>query len=328
MAEKLANSNRLIEHLLKTGLVSKRDVLTATRRQKEFGGDLIEVLVGMDLIDESQLARGLASFYSLSPVNLTRVRVSKKALASANPEFCRRHQVMPFGIDSASGNLLVAVANPARIPALDALRARSGGTVRAYVAPYRQLRDAIEFYYFGDSSKAARKAAAPIRPTSERMIDPAAIGGGPDLDSGIRSVLPDSTSGLRALSMSQPEDIYQGRLAEDSTMHPAIGPGTEDFGSLPHELGESGGVLGRRPEEFSVTDSSTHLGPLNPFSQGTDSAVTPSAVRQEIERLREAVRRLEQALRYEMSVSQALAEVLVENGLISSEQLKTRLRRR
>jgi hypothetical protein len=37
--------------------------------------------------------------------------------------------------------------------------------------------------------------------------------------------------------------------------------------------------------------------------------------------------KLEQALHAEMKVSQSLAEILVENGLISSEQLKIRLRR-
>jgi hypothetical protein len=67
------------------------------------------------------------------------------------------------------------------------------------------------------------------------------------------------------------------------------------------------------------------LGQLNPFAE---ESVATNELRQRIKQLEATVAKLDKALRYEMRVSQALAEVLVENGLISSEQLKTRLRRR
>jgi hypothetical protein len=68
----------------------------------------------------------------------------------------------------------------------------------------------------------------------------------------------------------------------------------------------------------------SNAGPLNPLAREDRG---DGNIGKRMKALEEEIKRLHGALRYEMRVSQALADILVENGLISSEQLKNRLRR-
>lgn len=294
MGERLMKNNRLLDHLVQTGVISDVQLRSALAHQKEAGGELLDVLIDAELVGEIDLARGLANFFRFPLVNLSRIRVTKQALKRATGEFCRRQQVMPFGIDSESGDLLVAVSDPAQVSAIDALRFRNGQNVKPYVAPKTQLKQAVEFYYFGPG------ATGPLRVKSRK--DGKAV----------------SSSSFKA-----PESSPR--------LPPEKGLGF-DYGPLADGLkgGQSRVPLAApdtRPKQPGLADSGRRrsaLGPLNALA-----AVEPTGVINDLEgrirRMKERVRGLESALRQEIKVSQALAELLVENGLISTEQLRARL---
>jgi hypothetical protein len=339
LAERVANYSRLLQHLVQLGLVAESDARVAVEREKERGGgDLLDAVLGQGLVHEQELAGALASFYRIPQVNLTRVRVTKQALREATGEFCRQHQVLPFAVDHQTSELLVAVADPAQVAAVDALRFRRGQSVRTYVAQRSQLREAIEFYYFTEHTDSRPLTGPPRSGLTQR----------PQTSPRVSSaVTRRPTTGSRVASGDAPSGSLGDFRRAVSVEHYAppdeallvrgYGPGTEDLGSpspLPAEpsghlfdrerSGESSGSAFLA--ELRAESGGSGLGTLNPFSSGeaTGPGSDPAT---RAERLTATVERLEKALRFEMSVSQALAEVLVENGLISAEQLKSRLRK-
>ena len=256
---------------------------SAVAHQKESGAEIPAILLETGLINEVDLARGLASFFKFPLVNLSRIRVTKQALKRATGDFCRRQQVLPFGLDPATGDLLVAVSDPAQVGAIDALRFRNGQTVKPYVAPSSQLREAIEFYYFG--AGAGNSTSPPAAGAPNASV-------GADFS---RQESKPSNGGLSGLGSGRPGGFASA---------PGTAPLSPDTGRRPHH----------------------RLGQLNSLSSAEPSGAIESLDAQ-VSRLKKTVRRLEHALRQEIHVSQALAELLVENGLVSVEQLKTRLKR-
>jgi hypothetical protein len=337
LAELVASYTRLLQHLVQLGLVGANDVRAASERQKEIGGDVLEALLEGGMLHEQELAGALASFYRVPQVNLTRVRVTKQALRQANAEFCRQHQVLPFALEHQTGELLVALGNPSQVSAIDALRFRHAQNVRVYIAPRSQLREAIEFYYFSDHGE-SRPTTGPPRtgPAQRPLTSPRAgsgLMGSPSSSAGASGAGDSGLGDAAAFRSPVSRDYYSA--PDEAAMLRGLGPGTEELGSVSPVPSPSGelfgsehrGSSGRLPSPEQRSDPTVSgLGELNPYRVGGPAEPTGDLASR-VERLVATVEQLEKALRYELSVSQALAEILVENGLISSEQLKSRLRK-
>lgn len=331
MTEQAVTTSRVLQHLVQTGLVGEGVVRQALAHQREVGGEVLDALIEVSGLDEDALAHSLAAFHSLPLVNLTRVRVSKQALRRATGDFARRHQILPFGIDSATADLLVAISDPTQVAAVDALRFRSGQNVRTYVAPRSQLFEAIEFYYYGGVGADAPLSTPPQTTTTTTRQQ---VLHAPS-ETARREVPAATDSGGIADLDKQLEDYLVSPITDDSASR-AHGPGTEELSGVSDggpalesprvESGRGSAILRERPSGRQRATGQGVLGPLNPFAQRADAASAEEAQKR-IAKLEETLQKLEQALHYEMAVSQALAEILVENGLISSDQLKSRLRR-
>lgn len=321
----MTKQSRLLEHLSQLGLLNEGERREVIAFQGRKDGSIVKILLEMGLIREVDLARGIASFFRYPFVDLTRIRVTKQALQQAAGDFCRRHKILPFGIDPKSRDLLVAIADPSTVTAIDALRFQSSCNVKPYVAATTQLSEAIEFYCQGTSgslpSKPASTASA-VGPT------PPSTGANqrPNTDAQLQSRQPARpATGVgrkspgrvpqRPISQSQPtpssKEIRAGDARSSSPLAP---PSTEEIPKMSLDSGPA-------------RNAPDKLASLNPY-HAEELAKAGPEISSRLARLEKTLVRLDRALRYEMSISQALAEVLVENGLLSSEQLKSKLRKK
>ncbi|WP_375480903.1 GspE/PulE family protein [uncultured Jatrophihabitans sp.] len=106
------------------------------------GRALHDVLVDGGMITELELAEGLALAYGLRTVELGGYPIDPAASARIPLGLARRHRVLGIAIEA--GELVVAVADPGDVLALDDVRAASGLPVRAVVAARDELAKAIE----------------------------------------------------------------------------------------------------------------------------------------------------------------------------------------
>ena len=314
MPEQAVKYGRLLDHLLQSGLVTEAHVRSAQVHKTDEQSDLVEVMLEHGLISEIDLARGIASFFRFPLVNLTRIRVTKRALQAATGEFCRRHQVLPFGVDPNGGELLVAVSDPSQVSVTDALRFRNNQKIKAYVAPRTQLREAIEFYYFGEGAASLRKR--------RRSGAAGATGLQPPTNS-YTAIVPDQSPPV--LTAGDDSVIPRRRPQMSTGGTPVVQPGPAQISgafenvnqTAPRQL-TTGPLADTLPAEADPDAPAA--------TEAAPSATAAATADATVEALEARVLQLETALRAEMKVSKALAEILVENGLISSEQLKRRLR--
>jgi type IV pilus assembly protein PilB len=164
----VARTGRLGEVLVGSGLVSLDEIEAALKLQQVSGQRLGEILVENGIVTESQLAKALADHRGVAFVDLETTAPDPALLVHVPEEFARRYGALP--IRRFDNSILVAMADPTDIFALDDLRVLTGRDVVPAFADSKQLTDAIDRAYH--------------RSEIENSLDDAAVdfGSGTDFD--------------------------------------------------------------------------------------------------------------------------------------------------
>jgi type IV pilus assembly protein PilB len=135
--------------LLEGGLVSPSQLEAAYEEQERVGRALGRVLIEQGVLTESQLVSALATQIGLRFVDLADYAVDGSAIGRVPGAVCRRHSAMPIGFED--GRLLVAMADPANVFAIDDIRSLTGMDVKPVVATRADVAAAIDRFYRADS---------------------------------------------------------------------------------------------------------------------------------------------------------------------------------
>ncbi len=135
----------LKEILINEGIVTPEQLVGAEEAQRKSGKSLAQILMDMKLINEVTLTSVLAKRKGLSFVDLEDYEVNASAVAIISEEVARRYLVFP--IDFEGDRLVVAMANPDDIVAIDDLRIVTGYDIKPVVSTESDILSAINHYY-------------------------------------------------------------------------------------------------------------------------------------------------------------------------------------
>ena len=141
--------NSLGEVLLDGGLITPEQLDEAYEEHQRLGVSLGRVLVEREMLTEPQLVSAVANSIGLRFVDLGDYPVDGSAVARVSAAVCRRHTALPVGYED--GRLVVAMADPADVVAIDDIRSLSGCEVRPIVATRADVQAAITRYHRADS---------------------------------------------------------------------------------------------------------------------------------------------------------------------------------
>ncbi len=171
-----AQLDRLSQMLLQHEIVSREQLDMAVEKQKESGKSLGRVLLEMGFVRENTLAELIAGELGHQYVELLEYKINIQATTSVEEAMARRYLCIP--IDFEDGRLVVAMADPTNIYALDDIRLSTGYEVKAVVSARDDVLAAIQRYYHLDTD------------VVEEALD--AAGGGEGGIEGIREVVDDA----------------------------------------------------------------------------------------------------------------------------------------
>jgi type IV pilus assembly protein PilB len=135
--------------LLEGGHVTPEQLAGAVEEQRRLGRSLGRVLVDLGMLTESQLVAALATQIGLKFVDLTDFPVDGSAVSRVPDLVCRRHNALPIGYED--GRLVVAMADPANVFAVDDIRSMTGLEVKPVVATKADVIAAINRFHRGDA---------------------------------------------------------------------------------------------------------------------------------------------------------------------------------
>jgi len=145
LAEATKRAKSLTHVLIEDGLVTQEQLLEALEVKKKTGKSLARTLIELGFVDESKLTEVIAQHLGLEFVDLANYRVDVTAVALLDEKVASRHLALPIGFDRDT--LIVAMADPTNIFALDDVKMYTAHQIRPVVATKQDLEDAIRTYY-------------------------------------------------------------------------------------------------------------------------------------------------------------------------------------
>jgi type IV pilus assembly protein PilB len=144
---KIGNSRRkkLGECLVKSGLISKKDLAKALEVQKVEKKKIGQILIEMGAITDEEISKALSDQLGIPLLRLDKIEISAEVKNLIPPDLAQNHLIFPIKADM--NNLLVAMANPLDLFAIEDLRFATRMHIEIAVASIRDILDAIEKYY-------------------------------------------------------------------------------------------------------------------------------------------------------------------------------------
>jgi type IV pilus assembly protein PilB len=137
--------SRIGELLLREKKVSPQQLAQAQEEAKRTGKRLGVALTRLGYVKDQELTQIVAQQYSLPAINLSEIEIDPAILKLIPKEICGKHQVIP--VQRKGATLIVAMADPANIYAIDELKFLTQYNIEPVVASDQQIEDAVGRYY-------------------------------------------------------------------------------------------------------------------------------------------------------------------------------------
>ncbi|HEY2513304.1 MAG TPA: type IV-A pilus assembly ATPase PilB [Polyangiaceae bacterium] len=141
----MANSNRLGELLVREKLISLAQLRAAQDEQQRSGQNLGYTLAKLGYISDTEITNFLSQQYRVPTVNLDEYEIDAEILKLVSKEQCEKHKVVP--VSRAGSSLIVAMADPTNLNAIDDLKFLTGYNIEPVIASEQAILTSIEKYY-------------------------------------------------------------------------------------------------------------------------------------------------------------------------------------
>jgi len=138
-------SGRLGELLVRENMISLQQLQKAQDEARKTGQRIGSALVKSGAIDETKLTEFLSRQYGVPAISLKDFEIEEDVLKLVPREVCEKYQLIP--VNRAGASLIVAMADPSNIFAVDDLKFLTSYNIETVVASEVAIREAIERYY-------------------------------------------------------------------------------------------------------------------------------------------------------------------------------------
>src|SRR5581483_5710620 len=139
----MSEENRLLgAQFVAAGLLSQEALEGALDEQADTGKFLGRILIERGLVTEADLYRILAPQLGLEYVDLSDYSIDSSAVGLISESLARRYQALPVGWDE--GRLVLAMADPGNVFAIDDIRTITKSEVRVIMATPDSIVEAID----------------------------------------------------------------------------------------------------------------------------------------------------------------------------------------
>ncbi|HEU4579053.1 MAG TPA: type IV-A pilus assembly ATPase PilB [Polyangiaceae bacterium] len=140
-----SSPNRLGELLVREKLISLQQLKQAQTDQAKSGRNLSYTLAKLGYISDGEITDFLSAQYRLPAVKLEDYDIEEEVIKLVAKDVCEKHRVIP--VSRSGSSLIVAMADPTNLHAIDDIKFLTGFNVEPVVASETAVQSAIERYY-------------------------------------------------------------------------------------------------------------------------------------------------------------------------------------
>src|SRR5262245_10602551 len=138
----MSTQSRLGELLVREKLISLQQLRQAQEEQRKTGSNLGYTLAKLGYLSDGEITSFLATQYRVPAVNLEEYEIDPEVIKIVSREVCEKHKIIPI---SRSGSaLVVAMADPTNLHAIDDIKFLTGFNVEPVVASETGIAEAVD----------------------------------------------------------------------------------------------------------------------------------------------------------------------------------------
>lgn len=136
---------RLTEILIHNKLITKDELNKALEVQKEKGGRLSDIIVGLKFVKENELISTLSEGLGLPLIDLKRFKIDAEIVKLIPAEIARHYQIIP--VSKMGDTVTLAMADPLNIFAIDHVKNLTGYKINPIISSSQDIAQTIELSY-------------------------------------------------------------------------------------------------------------------------------------------------------------------------------------
>ncbi|HPG26426.1 MAG TPA: hypothetical protein PLW10_12390 [Myxococcota bacterium] len=304
---------KLGEILIEAGVIDELQLRSALGEQSRWGRRLGVTLVKLGMVEEGELVRALAQQLDLPVAQLSGKAIREDVLALVPARVAIEHSVVPLFTrgEGRARELFLGMEDPSNLDVLDDLSFRTGLEIRPVMVAPSELGEAIDRYYLGGRTE--KRPAGPERAESTATVAPPAAHAAPAPQSAPTASAP---SAPVALAPSAPTALVTTpAIALDASptidLDAPLPVGSEEQPSPgPDEVASA-------MEEPAPARSAARAVDAPALAREGSRPPRDPALVAELGRLQAELDRSRIALR-------ALAQILIEKGVLTAAELQAR----
>jgi type IV pilus assembly protein PilB len=141
----MTNVNRLGELLVREKLISLQQLRQAQDEQRRTGQNLGATLAKLGYISDGEITNFLSAQYRVPAINLDEYEIDQDVLKLVSKDVCDKHKIIP--VSRAGSSLIMAMADPTNLHAIDDIKFLTGFNVEPVVASETAIASAVERFY-------------------------------------------------------------------------------------------------------------------------------------------------------------------------------------
>jgi type IV pilus assembly protein PilB len=138
----MSTTSRLGELLVREKLISLQQLRQAQEEQRKTGSNLGYTLAKLGYISDGEITSFLSSQYRVPAVSLDECEIDPEVIKLVSREVCDKHKIIPISRHGSA--LVVAMADPTNLHAIDDIKFLTGFNVEPVVASETGIAEAIE----------------------------------------------------------------------------------------------------------------------------------------------------------------------------------------
>ena len=138
---------RFGELLLSKGLLNRRELTEALNEQRNRGGRIGEIIVKLKMVSDEDVSCALAEHLSTERIHLDGRDIDMEVARLVPEALAKRFNLV--AIDEKDGGIIVAMADPLDIVAIDTITMKTGREIQPVLSSLREIRMTIEKVYHG-----------------------------------------------------------------------------------------------------------------------------------------------------------------------------------
>jgi type IV pilus assembly protein PilB len=169
----------LADVLVSLGALDKARADQVKLAEIQYGSSQEEIIKKGNLVTENMLVQAKAQLYNIPYIDLSTVPVAPDALSVLPSEVAERFKVFPVSADRREKSLILAMADPMDLSAIEFIEQKSGLHVKPRAAAAAQIEEFIQTKYSTSLTQevsAALKEVAPERRADMRTLDSSRTG--------------------------------------------------------------------------------------------------------------------------------------------------------